>query len=104
MSKPSSLQSYINTSVAPGKTKDDGEEECHDDCQGRREDAVTFVVEIAAILPWPGSDSVSVCAWLRFVPGRPLLVVHTGSSTWRALWGVFAQAQAYSRATAYVRN
>ena len=65
---------------------------------------MTYVVEIAAILPWPGSDSVSVCAWLRFVPAPAFFVVHTASTPWRALEGVWREAQVYSRATAYARN
>ena len=65
---------------------------------------MTFTVEIAALLPWPGSNSVTVCAWLRFAPAPAFLVAHTAPTPWLALAGVFAQAQVYSRATAYTRN
>lgn len=63
-----------------------------------------LLVEIAALLPWPDSDAVTACVWIGFGAERRSLLLHTGTSPWSALTGIFQQAILYSRMTAAARN
>lgn len=62
------------------------------------------MIDIAALLVWPDGANVTVCAFFWFVPGHPMLVVHTGPSAWAALQGLWAQATVTSKVTAFTRN
>ena len=61
-------------------------------------------IEIVFLVPWPDGESVTVGAFFGFIPGHPMLVVHTGKGAWAALTELWAQAATMSKATAFARN
>lgn len=61
-------------------------------------------MDVRTLLVWPDGESVTACAFFWFIPGHPMLVVHTGPSAWAALQGLWAQAAVASKATAFARN